>query len=192
MRFAHKQFFVIFFFLCYSLTAISSLTRAEYFKSFDPKSSYSCKLYLVTPEVSVKYHIRKIKQHYLYNWLKHKRTQHLIVRSPLFQGELHLGRENKAVQKHKSTIQQYFMDKHFIFSFTARSLEGNFSQGKEYSKVSETSDLFCDNLISTGLYLYPIYNIIQETTPVLQRTFDVPSRYSTPTLTSVNLLFLQQ
>lgn len=40
------------------------------------------------------------------------------------------GEENKIVQKHKNLIQQYFMGKHFIFSFRARGLEDHLCQEK--------------------------------------------------------------
>ena len=50
--------------------------------------------------------------------------------SSFFARRTAVGGENKAVQKYKNIIQQYFMGKHFIFGFRARGLEDNLCQGK--------------------------------------------------------------
>ena len=59
-------------------------------------------------------------------------SQIFISRRTEFGREWVAGGWNKTDQKQKSTIQQYFMDKHFIFCFKTISLENNLSQRKEH------------------------------------------------------------
>lgn len=187
------------FFLCYSLTAISDLTRAAYFKAFDPKSSYSCKLSLVTPEVSLKYWIRKIMCINVWSTREYSIPQSEL----LFSKTIVFGGENKTVWKHKNIIQQYFMGKHFIFSFRARYSEDNLCQGKVseslhvcvyiyLSKFPKKSHQFCKAFIKTGLHLYTISDIIRKAIQFSQLTFGVPTRYSKSSLTPATSLIFQQ